>query len=238
MKALEVVIDPELHRSIVELDMVRSIEVGRQRGGRRDRLADDARLPDQGPLPDRRRRGRRGARGGDPRERLLRRPQRLRRRRRCSRSSDAAACPPGALAQVANVLCIGSGKGGVGKSTLTANLAAALTRRRQARGGPRRRRVGLLDPAHVRARRDPPAGVGRAQDHSAGGPRREGDVDRLLRRGGRRRRVARADAPQGPHPVPPGRRLGRARLPARRPSARHRRRLDDARPAAPPGAAS
>src|SRR6202035_4732135 len=34
--------------------------------------------------------------------------------------------PAGALAQVANVLCIGSGKGGVGKSTLTANLAAAL----------------------------------------------------------------------------------------------------------------
>src|ERR1700730_2174621 len=27
-KALEVVIDPELHRSIVELDMVRSIEIG------------------------------------------------------------------------------------------------------------------------------------------------------------------------------------------------------------------
>src|ERR1039458_1357356 len=28
LKALEVVIDPELHRSIVELDMVRSIEIG------------------------------------------------------------------------------------------------------------------------------------------------------------------------------------------------------------------
>jgi ATP-binding protein involved in chromosome partitioning len=35
--------------------------------------------------------------------------------------------PAGALAQVANVVCVGSGKGGVGKSTLTANLAAALT---------------------------------------------------------------------------------------------------------------
>src|SRR3954467_12640237 len=34
--------------------------------------------------------------------------------------------PAGALAQVANVVCVGSGKGGVGKSTLTANLAAAL----------------------------------------------------------------------------------------------------------------
>src|SRR5665213_3350279 len=45
--------------------------------------------------------------------------------------------PEGALALVENVICVGSGKGGVGKSTLTANLAAAL----QAEG----RRVGVLD---------------------------------------------------------------------------------------------
>jgi ATP-binding protein involved in chromosome partitioning len=45
--------------------------------------------------------------------------------------------PTGALAQVANVVCVGSGKGGVGKSSVTANLAAALT----AEG----KRVGVLD---------------------------------------------------------------------------------------------
>ncbi len=45
--------------------------------------------------------------------------------------------PSGALAQVANVICVGSGKGGVGKSSVTANLAAALT----AEG----KKVGVLD---------------------------------------------------------------------------------------------
>ena len=34
--------------------------------------------------------------------------------------------PEGALAQVKNVICVGSGKGGVGKSSVTANLAAAF----------------------------------------------------------------------------------------------------------------
>jgi ATP-binding protein involved in chromosome partitioning len=49
----------------------------------------------------------------------------------------AGALPTGALAQVQNVVCVGSGKGGVGKSTLTANLAAAL-----AADG---KKVGILD---------------------------------------------------------------------------------------------
>jgi ATP-binding protein involved in chromosome partitioning len=45
--------------------------------------------------------------------------------------------PEGALAQVSNVICVGSGKGGVGKSSVTANLAAALA----VQG----KRVGVLD---------------------------------------------------------------------------------------------
>src|ERR1700754_2558678 len=49
----------------------------------------------------------------------------------------AGALPTGALAQVQNVVCVGSGKGAVGKSTLTANLAAAL-----AADG---KKVGILD---------------------------------------------------------------------------------------------
>jgi ATP-binding protein involved in chromosome partitioning len=45
--------------------------------------------------------------------------------------------PEGALAQVSNIICVGSGKGGVGKSSLTANLASALV----ADG----KKVGVLD---------------------------------------------------------------------------------------------
>jgi ATP-binding protein involved in chromosome partitioning len=53
------------------------------------------------------------------------------------RKLGRGALPEGALAQVSNVICIGSGKGGVGKSSVTANLAAAL-----AADG---KRVGVLD---------------------------------------------------------------------------------------------
>jgi ATP-binding protein involved in chromosome partitioning len=42
------------------------------------------------------------------------------------RKLGRSSLPEGALAQVSNVICIGSGKGGVGKSSVTANLAAAL----------------------------------------------------------------------------------------------------------------
>ena len=136
LKALEAVIDPELRRSIVELEMVRSIDsadglvrvtvslttpgcpirshfetavrtaVGALDGVQRVEVAFDV-------LSDKEKAGL---------QQKLGRPGGL---------------PEGALAQVSNVVCIGSGKGGVGKSTITANLAAALT----ADG----KRVGVLD---------------------------------------------------------------------------------------------
>jgi len=136
LKALESVIDPELRRSIVELEMVRSIDsadglvrvtvslttpgcpirshfetavqqaVGALAGVQRVEVGFDV-------LSDKEKAGL---------QQKLGRPGGL---------------PEGALAQVANVVCIGSGKGGVGKSTVTANLAAALI----ADG----KRVGILD---------------------------------------------------------------------------------------------
>ena len=135
LEALEAVIDPELHQNIVELGMVRSIDI-RRRPRRRDGVADDAGLPDPQPLRDRGRQavgGSRASRG----QRRLRRPHRPGEGRAPAQARPAAALPEGALAQVSNVICIGSGKGGVGKSTVTANLAAALT----AEG----KRVGVLD---------------------------------------------------------------------------------------------
>jgi ATP-binding protein involved in chromosome partitioning len=136
LKALETVIDPELRRSIVELEMVRSIDaadglvrvtvslttpgcpirshfetavrksVGALEGVERVEVAFDV-LSDQEKAGLQQKLGRPGG------------------------------LPEGALAQVSNVVCIGSGKGGVGKSTITANLAAAL-----AADG---KKVGVLD---------------------------------------------------------------------------------------------
>ena len=130
--------------------------------------------------------------------------------------------PEGALAAVKNVICIASGKGGVGKSTMTANLAAALQAEGQTTGRARRRRLRLLDPAHA-GRRPAARRQRRAQDHPPHRPGGDqGDVDRLLPRAQRCRRLARTDAAQGDPAVPRGRRLGGARLPASRPPARHR----------------
>jgi ATP-binding protein involved in chromosome partitioning len=136
LKALEVVIDPELHRSIVELDMVRSIDVSDNgvvdvtvslttpgcpiKGHFQTAVAQAA-----------------SALGGVTHVNVffdvLNDAQKAALKQKLGRGS----LPEGALAQVSNVLCVGSGKGGVGKSTLTANLAAALAGEGK--------RVGILD---------------------------------------------------------------------------------------------
>jgi ATP-binding protein involved in chromosome partitioning len=135
-KALEAVIDPELRRSIVELDMVRSIEVGANgvvdvtvslttpgcpiRGHFQTAVAAAV-----SPLD--------GVSHVNVYFDVMSDAQKAALQQKLGRAS----MPEGTLAQVSNVLCVGSGKGGVGKSTLTANLAAAL----MADG----RSVGVLD---------------------------------------------------------------------------------------------
>ena len=136
-EALKSVIDPELRRSIVELDMVRSIAVHDAtgvvditvslttpgcpiRGHFQTAVAQSV-----GALE--------GVSGVNVDFDVLNDQQKGALQQKLGRGS----LPEGALAQVSNVICVGSGKGGVGKSTLTANLAAAL----RAEG----KTVGVLD---------------------------------------------------------------------------------------------
>src|SRR3954449_4092371 len=137
LSALESVIDPELRRNIVELDMVRSIDI--RDGGVVDVMVS---LTTPG-CPIRNHfqtgvanavRALDGITGVNVSFDVLTDQQKATLQQKLGRGGGL---PSGALAQVANVLCVGSGKGGVGKSTLTANLAAALT----ADG----KKVGVLD---------------------------------------------------------------------------------------------
>jgi ATP-binding protein involved in chromosome partitioning len=125
MRALESVIDPELHRSIVELDMVRSIEVSPNGVIDVTVSLTTPGCPIKGhfqssvvqavsPLE--------GVSHVNVYFDVLTDTQKAALQQKLGRGS----LPAGALAQVGNVICVGSGKGGVGKSTLTANLAAAL----------------------------------------------------------------------------------------------------------------
>jgi ATP-binding protein involved in chromosome partitioning len=123
--ALRSVIDPELRRDIVELQMVRSIEL-------HDNGVVDVMVSLTTPgCPIRSHfqtgvaqavRELEGVSGVNVSFDVLSGDEKAALGRRLGRHG----LPEGALAQVRNVICIGSGKGGVGKSSVTANLAAAL----------------------------------------------------------------------------------------------------------------
>jgi ATP-binding protein involved in chromosome partitioning len=137
LEALKVVIDPELRRDIVELGMVRSIEIAPDGAVSVTVSLTTAGCPIRNHFQTAVVQAVNGVEGVTRTSvgfDVLSDAEKSGLQRKLGRTGGL---PEGALAEVANVICVGSGKGGVGKSSLTVNLAAALS----AEG----KRVGVLD---------------------------------------------------------------------------------------------
>ena len=136
LKALEAVIDPEIRKNVVELGMVRSIEP--RDGGVVDVMISltTAGCPIRSHFVDAVTEAV-GALEGVTTVNVAFDVLTDSEKGKLQQKLGGGALPDGSLAAVSNVICVGSGKGGVGKSTLTANLAAALATEGK--------RVGILD---------------------------------------------------------------------------------------------
>jgi ATP-binding protein involved in chromosome partitioning len=136
-EALTGVIDPELRRSVVELGMVRHIGIGAdgQIGVTISLTTGGCPLRNQFIADVNEKVGAvAGVTGVDVAFDVLSDDEKAALR---TKLGMPGGLPTGALATIGQILCIGSGKGGVGKSSVTANLAVALAREGKS--------VGVLD---------------------------------------------------------------------------------------------